>query len=157
MYSEQTQLDQVAQGCVQLNLSVSEDADLMDSLGFCSSMWQPSWRRLFPFFLKICLEFSMLQLGNPFEQRSEGTPSLQDLLLNFTFFFFTFWKQCFFQYRADWHKGCTLDWEKAQEGQVKWFWMMHEVTGISLAALGLEIKWWWIVSLINILTALKMP
>lgn len=88
MYSEQTQLDQVAQGCVQLNLSVSEDADLMDSLGFCSSMWQPSWRRLFPFFLKICLEFSMLQLGNPFEQRSEGTPSLQDLLLNFAFFFF---------------------------------------------------------------------
>lgn len=28
----------------------------------------------------------MLQLENLFEQRSEGTPSLQDLLLNFFFF-----------------------------------------------------------------------
>lgn len=37
------------------------------------------------FFPKICLEFSMLLLGNSFEQRNEGTSSLQDLLWNFFF------------------------------------------------------------------------
>lgn len=59
----------------------------------------------------------MLQLENPFEQRSEGTPRLQGLILSFFFL----WKQRLFQYRADQNKGCSLGWEKAQEGQVKLF------------------------------------
>lgn len=58
--STQVQLVRIAQGSVHLSLNIPDDRDAAASPGFCSSMRQPSWRRLFPFFLEICLEFSML-------------------------------------------------------------------------------------------------
>lgn len=87
LHSEQTQLDQVAQGCARLG--AWEDGVLVAS-GLPSQCATALMEKtFFPFSQKICLEFSMLQLGNPFEQRSEGTPSLQDLLTILFFFFFS--------------------------------------------------------------------
>lgn len=87
-------------------------------------------KMIFFFFPKICLE--MLRLGNSFEQRSEGLPVFK--------FLFRFFSSLETSSSVDLIEiKSVLGREKAR-GQMKQVGKVHEVTGISLAAVALEIK-----------------